>query len=867
MSGLTPMMEQYQQIKTSYQDAILFFRLGDFYEMFFQDAIVASKELGITLTARDGGREKVPMCGVPYHAANTYIAKLINKGFKIAICEQVEDPKAAKGIVKREVVQVITPGTVLDSEMLEEKKNNYLVSLYGSQNTFGLACCDVSTGEFKVCQLEVQTKGNPLFDELIRLQPAECLLPEKLREDPLTLFLKQQVSCVVSFQDDRHFNPAESQERVQEHFGHSLEAFGCAHLQFAITAASALLKYLQDTQKSLLTHINKIVPYSPEGFMLLDAATRRNLELTSTLRDRETEGSLLGVMDLTVTAVGGRMLKHWLEQPLLDIEKIQARLDATEVLVNKGLLRSRLRQLLGRVYDLERLNGKIASRHANARDLLALLQSLKVLPQVAIILKELGDGLFRHLEQEIDLLEDVVSLIETSIVTDPPVSIKEGGIIKEGFDQQVDRLREAAAKGKQWIASLQEKEREKTGIKSLKVGFNKVFGYYIEVTKPNLHLVPDYYERKQTLANAERFVTKDLKEYEEMVLRAEDKITELEYQLFCQIRDQVAGNVTRIQQAATILGTLDVFASLAELAVRNNYVKPAVNTQGIIDIYQGRHPVVEASLNQPFVPNDTRLNNTDRKVIILTGPNMAGKSTYIRTVALLTIMAQMGSFIPAAEANIAIVDRVFARVGASDDLRTGRSTFMVEMHEVANILNNATPNSLIILDEVGRGTSTFDGLGIAWALTEYIVDKIGAKTLFATHYHELTALESAYDGIKNYCTAVEEQGEDIVFLRKIVPGGADRSYGIHVAKLAGIPPEVTERAKAVLLELEAGNHMRITGTEVACSHENHGLTFREDLACKKVMEILRQIDVLSMTPLEAMQKLQELHVMALDKYE
>lgn len=871
MSELTPMMKQYMAIKEQHPDSILFFRLGDFYEMFLEDAETASRVLEITLTARDGGNgNKVPMCGVPHHAADTYIARLIDKGYRVAICEQVEDPRAAKGIVKREVTRIITPGTVTEASMLDESRYNFIIGVARDEFGYGLSVAEVSTGYYAMAEITGPRALAQLLDEVARLKPVECILPDNFASvQQVRQKLESVCSMSVSFFSEKEFTFKTAYSTLSDHFGsQTLEGFG-HNYKLGIRAAGGILSYLMETQKTALTHINNIVPYTTENYMLLDSSTRRNLELTQTIRDNQKKGTLLWVLDHTVTAMGARQLKVWLEQPLLDESRIKERLDAVEEFVNSVFIRTDTRKLLNRVYDLERLAGRIAFGTANARDLIALKNSLEILPELYLALKDVSSsGLASILVSTINM-DDIVALIGQSIDDDPPLSVRDGGIIKSGYNTEVDKLRTASSEGKHWIASLEAKEKERTAIKSLKVGFNKVFGYYIEVTRTNLAGVPDDYIRKQTLANAERFVTPELKEYENLILGAEDRVTQLEYDLFCEIRTRINKEVPRIQKCAVMLATLDVYQSLAEAAIHNNYTKPIINDGDILDIRGGRHPVVEKVLgNEPFVPNDTYLNGGDHRLDIITGPNMAGKSTYMRQVALITLMAQTGSFVPADQASLCIADRIFTRVGASDDLATGQSTFMVEMNEVANILNNATSRSLVILDEIGRGTSTFDGLSIAWAVAEYILDqkKIGAKTLFATHYHELTELADIFPGVQNHCIAVKEKGEDIIFLRKIVAGGADRSYGIQVARLAGLPNEVLIRAKEVLHTLETTEDLAKGQREAAAarkgSREEDSLQmsfFGEAAKVHPLIAEIKQLDILNLTPIDAMNILYRLH--------
>ncbi len=875
MPAVTPMMKQYLAIKEQHPEKILFFRLGDFYEMFLEDAETASKVLEIVLTARDGGHgRKVPMCGIPYHAAETYIAKLIEKGYRVAICEQVEDPRTAKGIVKREVTRVITPGTVTEGSMLDETRNNFLIGVVKDELGYGLSVVDVTTGYFRVTEITGPQALSRLIDEIARLKPVECILPEDPEDRPEDKELQVRLTglggLAVNYFRPQAFLYQPAYSTLVEHFGTaSLAGFGCEKLRLGIRAAGGIIAFLKETQKNALTHLNKLSTYLTDNFMLLDTAARRNLEITRTIRDGQKKGSLLGVLDYTVTAMGARLLKLWLEQPLLDPDLINERLDAIEELVQNIFLRDDLRTVLARIYDLERLAGRIAYGTANAREVVALKNSLVVLPGLRELLKDADSPGLKAVRESLDCLEDVASLIGEAVADDPPMSVRDGGIIKTGYHQEVDRLRTAAREGKNWIAALEAKEKEETGIKSLKVGFNRVFGYYLEVTKPNLAMVPDGYLRKQTLANAERFITPALKEYEDLILGAEDRVKQLEYDLFSEIRDRINREVPRIQNCAVRIAALDVFQSLAEAALRNNYRKPVVDDSNLIEIKEGRHPVIEKMLaGEPFVPNDTCLDGTRCRMDIITGPNMAGKSTYMRQVALICLLAQIGSFVPAEQARIGMVDRIFTRVGASDDLSAGQSTFMVEMNEVANILHNATAKSLVILDEIGRGTSTFDGLSIAWAVAEHILDpvKIGAKTLFATHYHELTELAEIFPGVQNHSIAVREKGEEIIFLRKIVPGGTDRSYGIQVARLAGLPNEVLLRAKEVLATLSTVEEVAKGQRETAAGRiKCRGDTGRVQLSIFEdpgylhaVFDEIRDLDLLRLTPLEALNLLHKL---------
>ena len=857
---LTPLMQQYLDTKKQYRDCLLFFRLGDFYELFFEDAEIASRELEITLTGRDCGLdERAPMCGVPWHSVHHYIAKLINKGYKVAICEQMEDPALAKGIVRREVTRVITPGTVTDPEMLDEKKNNYLMAVYSLADYFGIAVADITTGEFYTTQIVYGNTIRKLFDEIYRYQPSELIVNDLFLKSVPVDSLKEKAGIYITALDNEFFDKNEAVRNIEDIKGYS----ALVQEELSICASGALIGYLKSTQKVDLNHIKEIRKYNIENYMIIDSSSRRNLELTETLRDRKKRGSLLWVLDRTMTAMGGRKLRKWIEQPLLDTDEINKRLDAVEELKDKFMVRSEIRELLKRVYDMERLASKLVVGNVNARDLLSLKASMGQIPYIADLMSSLDSELCVSIRNETDLLSDIYELIDKAIAEDPPVTIKEGGIIRDGYSVEVDKYRKAFTEGKQWIADLESRERESTGIKNLKVRYNKVFGYYIEVTKANLDHVPDHYIRKQTLVNGERFITEELKNLEDTILGAEERVTALEYELFCDIRERIASQVQRIQKTADRMALIDVLCSLAEVADRENYVKPRVHEGSEIHIKEGRHPVVEKMLGTtPFVPNDALLNDKDDRVIIITGPNMAGKSTYLRQVALIVLMAQMGSFVPATEATIGITDRIFTRVGASDDLASGQSTFMVEMTEVANILNNATPKSLLILDEIGRGTSTHDGLAIAWSVIEFINDKgrLGCRTLFATHYHELTELEDKLPGIKNCCIEVKKKGDEIIFLRKIIPGGADQSYGIEVAGLAGVPGLVIERAKSILNELDAAdinkkgrfrkkNTKPVDGQLDLLSAGSLSKNERE------VIDEIRALDATTLTPLDALNRL------------
>ncbi len=804
MPQYTPMMQQYLDTKKDYQDCILFYRLGDFYEMFFDDAVKASKELELTLTGKDCGQEeRAPMCGVPYHAVDTYLNKLISKGYKVAICEQVEDPKTAKGIVKREVIRVVTPGTNLNMQALDESKNNYLMSIVYLGDGIGISIVDFSTGDYFVTEV---TSGNILIDEINKFVPSEIIVNEYFAMSGINLEpVREKLGISVSTLPNWYFDDEVCVKKLCEHFKVSrLDGLGLADYSIGIVAAGAILQYLLETQKNALEHLTTLMPYTTGKYMLIDSSSRRNLELVETLREKQKKGSLLWVLDKTKTAMGARRLRTMIEQPLVDYDKIIKRQNVIAEFNDNVITREEIREYLNPVYDLERLMSKISCKTANPRDLIAFRSSLQMLPYIKSLISSFDSELMRGIHDKLDPLEDLYKLIESAIVDDPPITIREGGIIKDGYNAQADELRKAKTDGKTWLAELEEREREKTGIKNLKVKYNKVFGYYLEVTNSYKELVPAEWIRKQTLSNAERYTTDELKNLEDVILGAEDRLYSLEYELFVEVREKIASQVMRIQSTAKAIAKIDVFASLALVAEQNNYVRPKINEKGIIDIKEGRHPVVEKMIsNDMFIANDTMLDNNSNRISIITGPNMAGKSTYMRQTALIVLMAQVGSFVPAASANIGIVDRIFTRVGASDDLASGQSTFMVEMTEVANILRNATAKSLLILDEIGRGTSTFDGLSIAWAVVEHISNKnlLGAKTLFATHYHELTELEGMLGGVNNYCIAVKEQGDDIVFLRKIVKGGADKSYGIQVAKLAGVPDSVIARAKELVNEL------------------------------------------------------------------
>ena len=866
MAKITPMMEQYMEIKKQYQYCLLFFRLGDFYEMFFEDALIASKELDITLTGKSYGQEeRAPMCGVPYHSADSYISKLVEKGYKVAICEQVEDPKLAKGIVKREVVRIITPGTIIDNTVLDETKNHYIASVYINKNGYGLAVCDVSTGEFQTTDFPGVNAASKLIDELARFSPSEIICNAALKELPLFGEIEKRFSMKPQLCEDWYFSYHSCEKLLCEHFKvHNLEGFGLRNRPICICASGSLMQYLIDTQKNDLSHINQLKLYASNAFMVLDITTRRNLELTETLREKARKGSLLWVLDKTKTAMGARLLRKWTEQPLIQQKEIEKRLDAVEELTEEVFIREEIKEVLNSMYDFERIMSKVVYQTANCRDLIALKNSIENLPLLKAVLRKTKSAYLTELYEKLDTLENLFALIDKAIVEEPPFTVREGGLIKKGYDNELDVLFQAKSEGTQWIANLETEEREQTGIKNLKIRYNKVFGYYIEVTKSNIGDVPARYIRKQTLANCERYTTTELNELAELILGAEEKIVSLEYDLFCEVRNSIAAEAQRILDCAYTVAVVDTLQSFSMAASENQYVKPQITTDGVIDIKTGRHPVVEQMTKNAFVPNDTYLDIQDSRLSIITGPNMAGKSTYMRQTALIVLMAQIGSFVPASSAKISIVDRIFTRVGASDDLASGQSTFMVEMTEVANILNNATANSLLILDEIGRGTSTFDGLSIAWAVLEYITDQklIGAKTLFATHYHELTELEGKLNGVKNYCISIKEQGEDIIFLRKIKRGGADHSYGVQVARLAGLPNRVIQRANEILKQLNAADITKKAKKIAAKSQEMAQETAKQmDMFTAqetRIVDELNKIDVMSLTPMEAIQVLFDL---------
>ena len=884
MAGFSPMMQHYLQTKEEYKDCILFYRLGDFYEMFFDDAKTVSKELELTLTGKDCGQEeRAPMCGIPFHAAENYITRLVSNGHKVAICEQMEDPKKAKGIVKREVIKVVTPSTNLNSQSLDETKNNYLCGIVYLGDKIGVSFIDYTTGDYFVTELE---NGSELIDEINKFVPAEIITNEYFNMSGIDIsFVAEKLGISVSTLDSWYFDEDTCINKLMSHFKlTTLVGLGLKDYSTGIIAAGAVLIYLYETQKNDLMHITSISPYTTGKYMLIDSSSRRNLELVETLREKQKRGSLLWVLDKTKTAMGARTMRSMIEQPLINKETIEGRLDVIEELNNNSIDREEIREYLNPIYDLERLMTKISCKSANPRDLIAFRNSLEMIPYIKNIIGTFKSNLFKEAFEKMDDLQDLYHLIDSAIVDDPPIAMRDGGIIKEGYSEEADRLRKAKTEGKEWLAQLEEREKENTGIKNLKIKFNKVFGYYLEVTNSFKNLVPDNWVRKQTLTNAERYTTDELKKLEDVILGAEDKLYSLEYDLFAQVRETIAAEVLRIRNTAKSIAMIDVFAALSVVAQQNGYVRPSINEKGIIDIKGGRHPVVEKMINNDmFVANDTYLDNAANRVSIITGPNMAGKSTYMRQTALIVLMAQVGSFVPALSADIGIVDRIFTRVGASDDLASGQSTFMVEMTEVANILRNATANSLLILDEIGRGTSTFDGLSIAWAVVEYISNPkvLGAKTLFATHYHELTELEGTLDGVNNYCIAVKERGDDIVFLRKIVKGGADKSYGIQVAKLAGVPETVIERAKKLVAELSDADISQKAKDIAQYSKKKEKMNEEykkvDELEVKQIslfdtvgnddiIEEIKNIDIGNMTPIDALNTLYRLQSKAKNRW-
>ena len=872
MIEYTPMMSQYLEIKENYKDCLLFFRLGDFYELFFEDAVITVSELDIALTKKSCGKKdgeplKVDMCGVPFHSADGYIAKLIEKGHKVAICEQVEDPKNMSGkIVKRDVVRVVTAGTVIDTNILEESKNNYIMCLFENKAGIGVSVCDVSTGEFLTIQFSLSEKSK-VIDEIAKYNPSEIICNSKfsLVSNVEKVFGIKIYNCL-----DFYFEIDNAKDTLLKHFDVlNLSGFGIDEEPILISVSGALMRYLLDTQKNNLSHISNVKKYTTNKYMSLDISSRRNLELTETIREKSKKGSLLWVLDKTKTPMGARLIRKWIEQPLIDKEDIENRLLAVEYIKNNTLDKIDLIDYLSKIKDMERLIGKISYQTANARDLISLKNSFKNLPEIKQILLKSNTQLIKNICDDFDTLEDLYSIICSAIQEEPPFSIREGDLIKDGFNEQIDKFREAKNKGTSWLLDLEEKEREKTGIKNIKIRYNKVFGYYIEVTNSYLSLVPDDYIRKQTLANCERFITEELKKIEEAILGADEKLVEIEYEEFCKVRNHLADNIGRIQKMANIIATLDVLLSFAEVAIKNNYKKPNVldDKNGNINISLGRHPVVELLVEDSFIPNNTILDKEKNRLAIITGPNMAGKSTYMRQVALIVLMAQIGSFVPCDDADICIVDRIFTRVGASDDLATGQSTFMIEMSEVANILNNATDKSLLILDEIGRGTSTFDGLSIAWAVLEHIAERIGARTLFATHYHELTEIEGKIDGVNNYCVEIKDNGDDIIFLRKIIKGGATGSYGIHVAKLAGIPSRVIDRANEILEILNVCDATKTSNVNIQNLDEKNqdeedfyynASTKRTILFVDELEKEFKSLDIDNISPREAWQKLFEI---------
>ncbi|AIS52445.1 DNA mismatch repair protein MutS [Thermoanaerobacter kivui] len=854
--ALTPMMEQYLKIKENYKDAILFFRLGDFYEMFYEDAEIAAKELEIALTGKDCGlEERAPMAGVPYHAADFYIDKLIKKGYKVAICEQLEDPAKAKGLVKRDVVRIYTPGTIINPESMDEKSNNYLISVFKEKDNYGICAVDVTTGDLYATEIKNCKEPKRIYDEIMKYAPSEIIANEEFFKSNKYIKVFKNNNCAVN-RYEKQLKDEEKIELIEFQFDKKSEELGVKDKPYVINSLASLFCYLQDLQKTALKHINRLLLYEDNSYMAIDSNSIRNLEIVESNRNKSKKGSLLGVLDKTVTPMGGRLLRKWLEEPLLNKDQIDARLDAVEELFKDYKSRKELKQVLNKIYDLERLASKIVYQSINPKDFISIKLSLENLPHMKEILKRFNSKLLRKIHEKFDVLADIYDLIDKSIKDDPSTQLKEGNIIKDGYNETVDKLRKASIEGKNWIANLEAEEREKTGIKNLRIGYNKVFGYYIEVTKSNIPQVPDRYMRKQTLANAERYVTPELKEIEENILGAEEKLIELENQLFNEIREKVELQIIRIQNTAKYIAMIDVLVSFAEVAETNRYVKPMVDYDDRIVIKEGRHPVIETISEESFVANDIDIG-PDNPIMIITGPNMAGKSTYMRQIALIVLMAQVGSFVPASYAKIGIVDKIFTRVGASDDLFAGQSTFMVEMSEVANILKSATSKSLIILDEVGRGTSTYDGMSIAHAVIEYIHENIKAKTLFATHYHELTKLENKMKGVKNYNVSVEEREDDIIFLRKIVPGGADKSYGIQVSKLAGLPYSVVERAKEILNSLEndklSKNEFEKAAHELAFTQIDIFSTAKDAL-----IESIANCDVDNMTPLKALNYLYEL---------
>lgn len=864
------MMKQYFEIKNNYKDYILFYRLGDFYEMFFDDALKASKALEITLTARNCGlEEKAPLCGIPYHAAENYLAKLIEKGFKVAVCEQVEDPKKAKGIVKRDVVRIVTPGTVIEPGMLDEKNNNYILSLFTKEDQgYGLSYADITTGELKTTSFDRHTSLQKVTDEVLKINPSEIIMIEDGLHNDIMLTIDALPKVSLSYRSKDVFHDTYAEAQVKEFFNvYAIDSIGLEKGSPELGATGALIDYIKETQKVDLQHFDRLELYHHDHYMVLDKFTRKNLELTETIRGKDKKGSLLWILDKTCTSMGSRTMKKWIEQPLLNIADIQNRQDAVDALYDASQKRDELRAYLKEVYDLERLSSKLVFGNVNCRDLIALRKSLGVLPYVKSLLETVPVGLFKEILEKYDTLEATYNLIDMAIVDEPPFSIREGGMFKSDYNEVLKDLRYAVTNGKDWILGIEQRERERTGIKTLKIGFNKVFGYYLDVTRANSSLVPEDYIRKQTLANSERYITPELKEIEEKILGAEDKIKALEYDLFLDLKERILKDINTLLHMGRQVAMIDVVTSFAEVSYKHGYVRPKVNGEDGIEISEGRHPVVERLVNaELFIPNDSLLDKTDNKLYIITGPNMAGKSTYLRQVALITLMSQIGCFVPAKSATIGIVDRIFTRVGASDDLSQGQSTFMVEMNELANILHNASPRSLIILDEIGRGTSTYDGLSIAWSVVEYLSKDSGitAKTMFATHYHELTEIEGKIDGVRNYSISAKEHGDDIVFLRKIVKGRANQSFGIQVAKLAGVPSLVIDRAKEILKKLEEhdiNNNIRnINDDSGQMDFFAAPVAFEDEetILAKEIMSEIQGLDLMKTTPMDAMNLLYQL---------
>ena len=853
----SPMMQHYLKTKEKYKDCVLFYRLGDFYEMFFDDAINVSRELELTLTGKDCGQEeRAPMCGIPYHAAEGYIAKLIEKGYKVAICEQLEDPKLAKGIVKRDVIKVVTPGTVVESTLLEEKKNNYLMAIYKEGIYFGLAVCDISTGDFYATEIKEENNFSKLIDEISRYNPSELVINKMMNESIEEInYIKQRFNSFISVVDkfDCDYQKIDKEFDLRDDRGESIQSIKTK--LFAVSAINGLMYYIEDTQKARLENLNQITIYNTTKYMSLDINARRNLELTEKMRDKSKKGTLLWVLDKTDTSMGGRLLRRWISDPLIDVKDINKRLEAVKELKENPMFRDDLSIALKKVYDIERLAGKISYGTANARDLVSLKNSVHQLPTIKNILKDANSEMLKEMYQGLDVLEDIYELIDKAIIDDPPMSVKEGGIIKQGYDATIDELLDATTNGRRWLAELEAREKQETGIKNLKIGYNKVFGYYIEISKSFVKMAPERYIRKQTLTTGERYITEELKKLENQMVGAQERVLALEYDAFVKVRDTIEESAKRLQTSASIIAKLDVLSSLAKVAEEMNYCMPIVDDSDVIDIKDGRHPVIEKILpSGDFVQNDAYLDSNKNRLAIITGPNMAGKSTYMRQVALITLMAQIGSFVPASSAHIGVVDKIFTRVGASDDLSMGESTFMVEMMEVATILKNATNKSLVILDEIGRGTSTYDGLSIAWAVAEYISNKeaCGAKTLFATHYHELVGLEDKLEGVKNFHIAVKEKGEDVIFLRKILPGGTDESYGVHVAKLAGVPKAVTKRANEILKSLERKSIIKDAPKTKEEKAKSEG---QMDMFNYKLAEIAHELDQVKLeeiTPIDAL---------------